>query len=177
MFHIKMNFKKKIILNIGISLGIISILGVILFFLNSNIQEKTRQIQETRLELNLRSQITKTLDSLRRESEQAKLYSAELENILITKDKLVNFSQGLRIIAQQNQIDLKLIFGAETPKIKTGLGEINVTITIDGSFDNLIKFFQGLENSRYSVKLDKLDLTRKDDGDFKATLSGVVFYF
>ena len=27
------------------------------------------------------------------------------------------------------------------------------------------------------VKLDKLDLTRKGDGNFKATLNGVVFYF
>lgn len=172
-----MTFKKKIILNIGISLGIILLLGAVLFFLKSNIQEKTRQIQEARRELNLRSQITETLDFLRRESEQARLYSTNLKNMFITKDKLVNFSQDLNILAQQNQIDLKLSFGVETPKTETGLGEINISITTDGSFENLIKFFQGLENSQYSVKLDKLDLTRKDDGNFKATLSGTVFYF
>ncbi|MEE8131834.1 MAG: type 4a pilus biogenesis protein PilO [Candidatus Paceibacterota bacterium] len=171
-----MSFKKKLLLNIGISLGIILILGAALFFLNSKIKDEVKQIQKVKEKLTLRSQTTEFIALLRRESEQVEPYLDDLDNMIITKDKLVNLSQDLSTIAMQNQVNLKLSIGKETPKTESELGEINITITIDGAFDNLIKFLKDLENSRYFVKLNKLDFTKKGN-DFKGILNGVIFYF
>ncbi|HDH07564.1 MAG TPA: hypothetical protein ENG89_00905 [Candidatus Moranbacteria bacterium] len=171
-----MTFRKKILLNIGISFGIVVLLGVALFFLSSIVEDKAEQIRKAKEELSFRSQVSESIALLRNESGQVEPYLDDLENILITKDNLVNFSQDLKTIAQQNQISLNLSFGTETPKTKNELGKINFTITIDGDFDNLIKFLKDLENSKYFVKLDKLDLTKKGGG-LKIILKGVIFYF
>lgn len=171
-----MSFKKKIILNIGVSLGIALLLGTALFLLNSEIQNKTKQITEAKKELNFRSQISESISLLRNESEQAEPYSDDLENMLITKDKLVNFSSDIKTIGKQNQVNLSFSFGAETPKTKDEPGKIGLIITADGALDNLIKFLKDLENSEYSVKLNKLDLT-KQGAQFKGILNGEISYF
>ncbi|MEK7555539.1 MAG: type 4a pilus biogenesis protein PilO [Patescibacteria group bacterium] len=171
-----MSFKKKIILNIGVSLGIVLLLGAALFFLNSEIQNKVKQITEAKKGLNFRSQLSESITLLRNESEQVEPYLNDLENILITKDKLVNFSQDIKTIGQQNQINLNFSFGAETPKTKDEPGKIGLIITADGNLNNLISFLRGLENSKYFVKLNKLDLTKQGD-KFKGILNGEIFYF
>lgn len=171
-----MSFKKKLLLNIGISLGIILILGVALFFLSSEIKNNAKEIQEVKEKMVLRSQTTKSIALLRRESEQVEPYLAKLDNILITKDKLVNFSQDLNAIAKQNKINFKISLGKEIPKTESKLGEINITMTINGTLDNLIKFLKDLENIQYFVKLNKLDFTKKGNG-FEGILNGVIFYF
>ncbi len=172
-----MSLKKKLLFNISVILGIVILLGTALLFLSSKIQDKAEQISDAKKELNIRSKTVESIALFRRKSEQVQPYLRELQNMLITKDDLINIPKDLKSIAQQNQVNLQITFGVDTPRTETEPGEINIAITTEGSFDNLIKFLKDLENSRYFVKLNKVDLTARGDDNFRAVLSGAVFYF
>ncbi len=171
-----MTFKKKLLFNIGISFGIFIILGIILFLLSSEIRNKAEQIQETKKEAALRSQITKSISLLRHESKLVKKNLNELDYMLITKYDLLNFSYNLNNIAEQSQVGIRVSLGKEISKADDELGKVNITIIINGALENLVKFFNGLENSQYIIKLNNVDLTKRGD-NFKGTLNGVVFYY
>ncbi len=171
-----MGFKKRLIIIIGVPLGIILILIVSLFFLGSDISSRANQIKQLRENLTLRLQSTESLVSLRQDFKQAQEYSPALNNLLPTRDELVGFIHDLTMIAKQNELDFSSSLGQESPQTDKGLGQISFTITSQGKFDNFVNFLKTLENSRYFIKLNTLDVTRQDD-NFKALMTGQVFSF
>jgi len=171
-----MNFKKRLLINIGIPLGICLILVMTLFFVGSDITGKTEQIGRLRAELLFRLQSTESLAALSKEAEQAQNYTVQLEGILPKRDQLVSFPRDLSMIARQAQVDINSTLGEEISENGTGLRQTSFSITGQGSLDNFINFLKSFETARYLIKLRMLDFTRQD-GSFKALLTGQVFSF
>lgn len=171
-----MNFKKRLLINIGIPLGICLLLITAVFFLGSDITNQTNKIEQLRGSLRYYIETTESLALLRRDSEKAKHYLPELESILPTRDQLVAFSGDLGIIAGQSKVEINSSLGQESPGSEKNLGSIDFTVSGQGEFDNLLNFLTLLKNSRYSVKIKTLDFGRQE-GNFKALLTGQVFSF
>ncbi|MEK7193899.1 MAG: hypothetical protein AAB651_00910 [Patescibacteria group bacterium] len=170
------SFKKRLLLTIGvIPLGIL-ILGAGLYFLGMDIKGNVKRVRNARQELLFRSKIGEKISVLKNQAEQAKLYSADLENILISRDQLANFSRDVNAIAKQNQIDLTSSFSGETPASADGLGSIGLTMTAAGSLENIINFLKAFNESRYSIKLNFLDFVSQGE-KFKALFNGQIFFF
>ncbi len=170
-----MNFKKRLLIIIGIPLGICLILITSLFFVGSDISKRTEQIKHLRSEISFALHSTESLAILNKDSEQAKNYIVQLENILPQRDRLVTFPRDINIIAKQSQVDANSTLGQEESKGgDAGLRQTNFSVTGQGSFDNLINFLKFLEGSQYLVSLKMLDFTQQD-GDFKTLLTGQVF--
>jgi len=168
------NFKKRLLITIGIPLAVCLILVLALFFIGSNITKQAAQIEKLKGDLFNRQQLTQSLASLKQGSEQVQPYLTELENILPSQDQLLGFSRDIGIIAKQNKLNLNTTVGQEISESGDGLRQTDFTSTGQGTFDNFINFLKGLENSRYFIKLNTFDLTGQD-GDFKMSMKGQVF--
>lgn len=171
-----MEFRKRLLMIIGIPLGIALILVIILLVLGSDITKRVNQIKQLRGELNSRLRLTESLVLLRKDSEQAQIYTPALENILVNRDQLVILPRDLSNLGKENNIGLSASLGQERPQAADGLRSVDVSMNAQGDFDDLINFLKALENSRYSIKLTRLDFTRQE-AIFKALLDGQVFSF
>jgi len=169
-----MNFKKRLLITIGIPLAICLILALALFFIGSNITNQTAQIEKLKGDLFNRQQLAQSLANLKQGTEQVQPYIAELENILPSQDQLLGFSRDIGIIAKQNKLNLNTTLGQQISQNGDGLRQTDFTSTAQGTFDNFINFLKSLENGRYFIKLNTLDLTGQD-GDFKMLMNGQVF--
>lgn len=171
-----MDFKKRLLIIIGIPLGVCLILATALFFIGSDIAKRTEQIKQLRSEIVFRLQSTESLAILSKEAEQARNYTIQLEGILPKRDQLLSFPRDLSTIARQAQVDINSTLGQEVSESTDGLRKTDFSITGQGSFDNLINFLKLFEGGRYLTSLKMLDFTRQD-GSFKTLMTGQVFSF
>jgi len=170
-----MDFKKRLLINIGIPLGVCLVLLVILFLIASDISRKTEHIKELRTELLFRLNSAGSLAILTKEAEEAKNYNIQLEKILPHYDQLVNLPRDINIIAKQAQIDINTSLGGEeTSNKNTILKQTNFSLAGQGSFENFVNFLKFFEIGQYLIKIQTLDFT-KQDGNFKILLTGQVF--
>jgi len=84
--------KKQLILTAGLGALIILILGVVLIMLRADILKKADQINEIKKELGFRSTIIKSLSTMRGDINLIQPYVFGLDNVLPTKDQLINLS-------------------------------------------------------------------------------------
>lgn len=171
-----MDFKKRLLINLGVPLGICLFLTITLVFLDSDIKNQTNKIEQLRGSLRYYIEMTESLALLRQDSEKARHYFPELESILPTRDQLVAFPGDLGIIARQSKVEVSSSLGQESPGSGKNLGETNFVVTGQGEFDSLLNFVALLKNSRYFIKIKTLDFSRQDSS-FKALLTGQVFSF
>ena len=171
-----MNFRKRLLIIVGVPLGVSLVLTIILFFIGLDINKRVAQINQLRTDLLFRTQLAETLAALRKDSQQAQNYITELENILPNRDQLVSFPRDLSNIAKSNKIDLNSSLGQESPGSIKNLRQTEFTMTGQGSFDDLINFMKFLETARYFINLKTLDFTRQDP-NFRILITGGVFSF
>ncbi len=170
-----MEFKRWLLRNISLYLaGILAISGL-LFFLGKDISGRVASIERQRLDLFARSQVLDSLLSLKSDSEKARELLGPLQDSLPAKDELIGFSRELEGLANNNQLDFSLRFGAELPATPTEPGVNSFTITGGGSYENFIRFLRGVENSGYFVSFDFFDLTRSARGH-EIVIRGKVFF-
>jgi len=170
-----MGFKKRLLIIIGVPLGVCLILAIGLFLLGSDIRKKTEQIKQLRSEIVFALGSTESLASLTKDSEIVKNYIVQLENLLPQRDRLVTFPRDINIIGKQSRIDANSVLGQEEILGDgTELRRTNFSVTGRGSFENLMNFLKFLEEGRYLIALKILDFTQQDNS-FNASLSGQVF--
>jgi len=170
------NFQKRLLVFVGVPLGICLVLIVALFFMGSDITKRTNKIRQLRSDMLFNMQLTESLAVLRRDSQQVQKYAFEIQNILPSRDQLVTFPRTLSTIARQNKIELNSSLGQE---ISGGIGELrqtDFTMTGGGPLDNFINFLKSLEGARYLISLKSLDFTRQEDV-FRVLITGKVFSF
>jgi len=77
-----MEFKKRLLIIIGIPLGICALLIAVIVFIGFDIESKAKQANEQRLVFLSRLAVADSLTSLKKDSEQIKNYYAVLENAI-----------------------------------------------------------------------------------------------
>lgn len=115
-----------------------------------------------------------TIASLKSDFESAKPYISVLENILPIRDKLISFPRDIIFIAQKNKVEAAVSFGAETLASKTEAGFIKFTMTVDGSYSDILKFLQEAEKGKYIIDWVDTDLAFGNK-KYKGSISGRVF--
>jgi len=169
-----MEFKKHLLIVIGIPLGICVILvGAIIFF-GFDIGKRAESTNEKRLTLISRLTIADSLASLKKDSEKMSGYYAILENILPKRDNLVLFPRDINAIGKQNNLDVNITLGQGAADGEKGFWQTNFKITGSGTLENFLKFIKTLESGQYLVNLESIDFGKEGD-NFKALLNGKVF--
>lgn len=169
-----MEFKKRLLIIIGIPLGICALLIAVIVFIGFDIESKAKQANEQRLTFLSRLAIADSLASLKKDSEQINNYYAILENILPKRDRLVLFPRDLNAIGNQDSLNINITLGQGTAIGEKGFWQTNFKITGKGTIENFIKFIKTLESGQYLISLGSIDFGREGD-NFKTLLNGEVF--
>lgn len=169
-----MDFKKHLLFSIGIPSIVCLLLAAALFIVGSDITSKITQMEKLRNDLFLRQQSFQSFTNLKQQFEQVKGYLPILNIVLPNQDQLVSFPRDIAIIANQNKISSNVSLGQENSQSTGQLRQTDFNLVSSGKFDDFVNFLKSLENSRYFIKINTLDVVKQDDG-FKGLLGGQVF--
>lgn len=168
-----MDFKKRLLILIGVPSAISLFLIIGIFYLTSDISKLSDQIYKLRKDINFGLQAADSLPVLRQDYEQTKIYLSEIGSILPNKNELLGFSKDLNTMAKQNQINLNLNIGQESPRNAKKPVEIDLSVAGQGTFENLLSFLKTVENSRYFIKFNNFDF-QQDGQKSSLNLSGKI---
>lgn len=170
----KNNFKKRLLLHLGISVLVVIALAVVLIFLGLNVSKRTSNILKIRQDIALHNQKLESINSLRASQEKASQYMNILENILPTEENLLSLDRELNKLARDTSLDLGFSFGEEIKSTETQPGSIAFSMTTRSSFGNFINFLTAIEGMRYFIQVNRLELNRQGN-DFTGSGQGIIF--
>lgn len=169
-----MDFKKALIKELGISLGLVLALAILVIFVARDIKTTEDSIilaKTTRAE-NLK--IKNNLGELSKEEKTADNYISPLKNALPGKNQLFTLQSEIKQIASADGVtaDIKFIGEEEGG----GVGKANFSLEIYGDYNKIIAFIKDLENSRYFIKFGNFEINTQSGTSYQAKITGKVFY-
>lgn len=173
-----MDFKKQLTTLILASLAVIVVFAGAIFFLKSDIGNRSKKVRELKDAIVLNSNSAGTAFVLQRGSDEAQKYLSEIQKYLIKKDQLLNLPKDISQIGRQNNLTTSLSFGEEIPISEKEARKTNFSLSLEGKagIGDLVTFLQTMENSNYFIKLSNLDYNQ--DGQFlRAYMNGQTFSF
>jgi len=169
------NFYKNLLKHNWLYISGILILAVLLFVLKNDMESSVKKITLQHNTLATKSSSLFSLATLRGDLIKANPYFSFLENILPPRDQILSFENELKNIALKNNLEFNFNFGEEKPSSGKDPGQISFRAIINGSYDNILNFLNGIETSRYFIDPVNVDFIKKGS-NFSATLSGKVFF-
>lgn len=169
-----MDFKKRLLIIIGIPLGICIVLIGVIIFIGFDIGKRAEDASNKKVVFLSRLAVADSLASLKEDSEKISGYFAILENILPKRDRLVLFPKNISAIGAQNNLNTNITLGQGGIVGDKGFWQTSFKINGDGTLDNFVKFIKILENSQYLINIESFDFG-KESNNFKALISGKVF--
>lgn len=167
-------FKRKILINVGVALGIILVLGAANFVIGADVGRRAAAIQKLREELAFRNQAVESLVTLKVESERAQKYLPVLRSILPSSDGLINFSREMKSLAAAKKVDLGFAFrGESAPAGNLAATDFRMSASA-ASFVNILDFIKAVEGSAYFINIASMDFSLSAKS-VKAELGGRVF--
>lgn len=167
-------FQKKITANIIIILGGIIILMAGLIYLRASIGKKLIDIQEQRQLILRKSRAYEMAAVLAGDWEKAKHAQSFLQNILPLSDQLINLPRELNFLSQQNKVSSNFSFGPQSPGGGGEPGSIGFRLSVGGSYEDITRLLRAMENSRYFIRHDFIDLNQSD-GQTNGVFTSRVF--
>ena len=165
---------KKELLHFWVTLGVVALLGLLTFLLGADMSRLANKIQQAREEHAGRVAAVSAFATLQSDAIRARPYSNALENILPTKDNLIEFPKEMKELGRRNGIDVAITFGAEAQSSGKSPGSIRFAMTADGSYDGIVAWMSAVEHSRYIVGWNSVDVVEQK-GRYHASIDGRVF--
>ena len=167
-------FKKRLLIKSGIAAAIILALAIFIILLNTDINKHIDEIIAANQEFALRSQTFNLLSSSNTDLKRAQPLLETLQTILPSKDQLITFPDELQKSANGYGVSVGFSFGSETPSTATQPGNIKFTMTLAGSFTDIVQYLKFIEGHRYFIRLDSVDI-RRETINFSLLTGGVIF--
>ncbi|MGC9610712.1 MAG: hypothetical protein ABSE68_00595 [Minisyncoccia bacterium] len=171
------HFKKRLTVELSVSLLIVTALLIGIIFFKGNISDYSQKIRDARALLASRTGSVGQLADLRLQyNNKANNYMNVLQNIIPSYDQLINLNRDLQLLASQNNVDYGFSFAGENPKTSQTLGSIafNLTASSD-NFNYLLNYVKALQNFRYLSSIDNISIkSNKDEISF--FIKGRIFY-
>ena len=172
-----MNFRRELIIFASVNIGIILVLGIALYYLNTLISSETEGVAINRANIFSRNQMDENLAMLRTQWEIAQKYETALDNALPKKDQLINFSQDMETIGKKNNTNVNASLAEENGASATKLLSLRFNMYADGTLDSLLQTLNAIKSSRYVTRAESMDLTKTQGNNFHLTINGQVFSF
>lgn len=158
-------FKKKILVELGIGGGIIAVLAVALVFLGLYLRNASERIAAQRATLLERSAAVGSLATLRETwRTKAQGYLNVLRNVVPEKDALINVSRDFQSLAAQTRTEYSFGFLGETERGARGIGSLAFRLTLRGDLENLFSFMDRFETFPFLSTIDSFSIERKGPG-------------
>ena len=168
-------FKKALFKHIGIALGIIIILALFIVALNGDINSRAAAINAAHDELALRAKTIDLLTGSNSDLKKADELLLNLQGLLPNKDQLIDFPRELQRTAKSYAVEVGFSFGAERTSTPEAPGAIRFTMTIAGTYDDVVDFLKFVEGHKYLISLDSIDIRRSNKETFSLLTSGEIY--
>lgn len=169
-----MDFKKWLWRN-SLASGIAAAaLAAFTLLLGMDIEKRAELIRVQRRNLGLQLRSIESLALLRKDAGKADQLFQSLQNVLPSKDQLINFSKNLETIAKDNRLGFGFVFGAESAGKDNEPRVTHFTLTSSGPYSSLLRFLRAIEGGEYLVKINSVDIIEKGNS-FEMILRGMVF--
>lgn len=171
------SFKKKLLLEIGIALGIIAVLAGGIFFFAGAISDYSDQIVSLRTRLANQASSLAALASLRADyNSVVKQDLQALNGAVPYKDQLINLTKEFQLLAAQNGLSSSFAFIGETPAAGGSFGTIRFKLEVSGDFNKLPDFVAQLQHFTYLSTFDSFSITRGTGSSGVLSTAGQVYY-
>ncbi len=160
-------------------LGGIMAVSAGLYELSNELSSQAAKIASDRSSVVQRAYALQGLANLKRDATRAQAYTAAMDKILVTEDRILHFPDWISGLAGTRQVTLnfswdndKSAAGADAP------GYYGFTFDVIGSPQNTLDFMKDLELNapQYLTSIDTFDLTRVDSNNYRITSRGKVFF-
>ncbi len=143
--------------------GVIILEIIILVFLRSFISGKAQSIKVNNEDIQRRTQLLEIQSRLKEQSAAASLIGRQLNQMLASKDDLLNLAREFNQLANLSNVNLAFSFTGEVKEDQdSSFGRAGFTMTVDGKFSDLTSFLKRAETSRFIVSIINFDLTSRD---------------
>lgn len=168
------NFRRKLFLNVGITLGTLLLAGLGIIFLGIDAKGNADYIFQTTAALGSRAQVASDLARLREEEKTADPMLAELLRRIPTRDALLlNFAIYTRDLGVSHNVTSNMKFVAEEPRDSFNVSKFD--LAAQGDYLSLIRFFSEFDKSPYVINILNFSLVRQGDRYSLSLLGEIMF--
>lgn len=172
-------FRKKLLINLSISLIIVLFLSGALVFIINDLRTVGMSIEKSEKDAIQQAQSISNLRELRQGAERAEIIINKLQNALPTRELLFVFSEDINRLARERNLTPHFTFGSETISTEPNIpSSIDFTMVVTGNRQLILEFIKVFEASRYFTRIAKIEMLSQggDNHIYQTTLSGVVFF-
>lgn len=150
-------FAKQLTLKLVLMIGAFVILAVVLIICNKTVAKDTDKIQTIRGAIQNTTSQTDIFASLVKDYQTLSPYLESVKAMLPTRDKLIDFSQALSEVAENNNLEFGFIF--EDSPDANNISQVYFSMTLKGEYSDFINFIENLKKMPYFIDLDSFDLS------------------
>lgn len=171
-------FNKKLLVEIGITFGLVAVVGGVMVYVWNDIGSIGESIKTTRTAFATRSQAIGNLSALQKQAQDASVIASQLRNALPSRESLFAFSDEISKLAREKGLTPSFAFGSEISGSGNAPSKIDFTINAAGEYQPVLSFISALENSRYLTKTKSIELLSQGaiTSSYQAIISGEVFF-
>ncbi len=171
------NFRKKMILTIGFGVAFVLFLIILLFFFGREVASLSKNIVESRQQIEKQNKDTALFFELRKNFETAKEYEKFLNQVLPKREEIYLFKEEVNRISVANNLGRPSFnFGSESLDLDALFGKVKFVVYVEGEYQSILSFLKDLEKSRYFINLSNFDIIKQEGGRFKGYFNGDVFF-
>lgn len=170
------NFKKRLLIEIAVLLGIVLVMGGTLAYFASAIRTKGQAVIDARKALMSRSFSIENFAALRGDWNQGGKDNLELlRSSVPIKDQLITLGKDFQFLAGRAGLEFSYAPIGETAPAAPNLGSIQFRIGVTGTYDAVQKYIGVLQGFRYITTVDGISLTRSG-ANYEAVILGRTYF-
>jgi Tfp pilus assembly protein PilO len=172
-------FKKKLLVNLGINFGITVVICVLMVIVFSDLKSVGKSIETAAKAITDRTQAMSSLNLLKKDADKAGELANQLRNALPSRESLFSFSEEINRLARDMGLTSNFIFGNEIPSgTPSSPSKAEFMITVSGRYEQVLSFMNAFESSRYFTRVKNLEFLSQgiNTTAYQAILSGEVFF-
>ena len=171
-----MKFKEKIsIFSLAILGALVLITAFLILPLRQSVAETSGQIHEQRITLEINKNRLENLASFKKDIQEIEKQLKTLEGMFVNEANQISFFRDLENTAQVSS--LKLNYSLEDISKKTqSPKEVLINFSLEGKYENLLKFMAGLEGLDYYIKVKNLSFRPATTQNLQANLQAITYW-
>ena len=174
---LKKNWKQ--IFGIGTIIALLIIVAqlIVIGILKNQIKDKINILGSENQKVQTEAKIFERKADLLKQQNESEVFESLLKKKLASKDDLISFSKDIGAIGRSANVNVVPAFTGESKDESNFFGSANITLTVDGSFSNILSFMQLVEDSRFLITYDNFDISKlKESSDFRLFARGSVIF-
>jgi len=171
-----MKIDKKIYISIGAFIGVHLLLIVLVIIpLVRTIENNSKELLLTKEELIFFSDARENLLNIEDSFQEVGPDLEKIDTLLVDAEIPINFINFLKKSAVQSNVSLGVsLVGSRTIKEDPWLS-LSSRLVLSGSFLNVMRFIDKLENSKYLIEIQELSIKKVEEEKVDASLTIKVF--